>query len=73
MFDGHMFGYGSIIMWLFWVLLIVAIALAVYALAGSRRHEEKSTLDMLKERYARGEINQQEYEGMWEVLISEKD
>ena len=61
------YGYGwgmGIGMLLFWGILIAAIAaLAKYSL-GSRasgRHE-KSALDLLKERYVRGEIEREEFE-----------
>ena len=70
---GHMDGYGwgwmgfgMIGITLFWVVLIVAIVLLVKMLWGSdsepRRTQEKSPLDILKERYARGEIEKEEFE-----------
>jgi len=65
MYDGHMFGFGGGFMWIFWILLIVAIVWAVRAAGGSGNHPpvtRKSALDILKERYARGEIDQQEFE-----------
>ncbi len=65
MYDGHMFGFGGGFMWIFWILLIVAIVWAVKAAGGSRNNpseKRKSALDILKERYARGEIDQQEFE-----------
>lgn len=65
MYDGHMFGFGGGFMWIFWILLIVAIVWAVKATGGSRNNppeNRKSALDILKERYARGEIDQQEFE-----------
>ena len=65
MYDGHMFGFGGGFMWIFWILLIVAIVWAVKAAEGSGNNpseKRKSALDILKERYARGEIDQQEFE-----------
>jgi putative membrane protein len=53
-------------MWLFWILLIVFVVVLVKALSGSgssspRDHPE-SALEILKARYARGEIDEEEYE-----------
>jgi putative membrane protein len=65
MYDGHMFGLGGGFMWLFWILIIVAIVLTVIAVSGSRgsyKDKEKSALDIIKERYASGEIDQEEFE-----------
>jgi len=51
-------------MWLFWVLLIVFIIIIVKAVAtsGGERSAPKSPMDILKERYARGEIDNEEFE-----------
>lgn len=63
MYDGHWFGFGGGFMWLFWILLIAAIVWAVKAaFGGASSDKQKSVLDILKERYARGEIDQEEYE-----------
>ena len=53
-------GFGMIGMALFWILLIVAIVALVKGMwssgASAERRQEKPALDILKERYARGEI-----------------
>ena len=53
-------------MLLFWGLLVVSIVLLVKFTWGagvfSERKQEKSALDILKERYARGEIKREEFE-----------
>jgi len=58
-------GFGMIGVVLFWALVIVAIAALVKWIAGSRgtagRPPEKTALDYLKERYARGEIAREEF------------
>jgi len=53
-------------MWIFWILLIVVVVVLIRALTGRspdlpvERHD--SPLEILKARYARGEIDEQEYE-----------
>lgn len=71
MYDGHWFGGGF--MWLFWILLIVVVVWAVKAATdGSKNSSEKqeSALDILRERYARREINQEVFEQKRKDLIS---
>ncbi len=78
--DGHMFEwgwghmiFGSLFMLLFWVALIVAAVLAVRWLIGfgqgsSRTASGDSSLDVLRERFARGEIDREEFEERRKVL-----
>ncbi len=69
--NGYGYGYGG--MWfgwlpmiLFWIVFIfVVVALSKWIFSGSRHHDRgagKSALDLLKERYARGEINKEEFD-----------
>ena len=65
MWDGHVIGFGGGFMWLFWVLLIVGIVWALKAGAGggsNAQGKQLSAMDILKQRYARGEIDREEYE-----------
>jgi putative membrane protein len=65
MFDGHGFGFGGAFMWLFWILLIVGIvwALKVTAFSDTKRGGMgKSPMEILQERLARGEIDEEEFE-----------
>lgn len=75
---GPMMGYGGwggggigwIFMILFWVVIIAAIVALVkwFAVGSPHAHThplappEKTPLDILKERYARGEIEREEFE-----------
>jgi putative membrane protein len=63
--------WGSIIsMILFWILIIIGIIYLVrYLPKTDRREGEKKPLDILKERYARGEINKEEFEEKKKDLI----
>ena len=53
-------------MWIFWILLIVVVVILIRALGGrgadSRAERRESPLDVLKARYARGEIDEEEFE-----------
>lgn len=60
------FGGGSVFMLLFWVVLILAAAALIKWLFGKsstpNRSRDKTPLEILKERYARGELNPEEFE-----------
>jgi putative membrane protein len=58
--------FGGIIMIVFWVLVIVGLVFLIRWLAASTKGEGRvagdSPLDIIKRRYARGEINRDEFE-----------
>ncbi len=62
MYDGHWFGGGF--MWIFWILLILAIIWVVKAVTSgtTSANQQKSALEILRERYARGELDHEEFE-----------
>lgn len=69
---GHMI-FGSLFMLLFWVAFIVAVIAAVRWLisvgqGSSRMASGDSSLDVLRERFARGEIDREEFEERRRVL-----
>ena len=64
MMDGSgMMGGGYWILWLiFWILIIIGLVLLIkYLWEGAKRGEE-SALEILKKKYARGEISKEEFE-----------
>jgi len=63
MFEWH--GYGGGMMWFFWILIIIALVLFVSLSTrrgGNPPGNEKSALEILRERYAKGEIDRDEFE-----------
>lgn len=61
MAGGFGFGFGGIFMILWWALIIAGVVVLVKWLARSSGGEGKA-LDILKQRYARGEIDEQEFQ-----------
>ena len=65
-------GFGPLGMVLFWILLIAAIVVLVKVVSGggapTERRQVGTALDVLKERYARGEIEREEFEQKRRVL-----
>lgn len=62
---GGGFGFGWIFMLVFWGLIIWGIFALVRGVGGHgshKEHGEKTPLDILKERYAKGEINKEEFD-----------
>jgi len=62
---GHMnYGYGGVIMW---IILLALIAIVVYFLVSGKKlikKDDETPLEILRKRYAKGEISRQEYEKM---------
>jgi putative membrane protein len=65
---------GPLFMMLFFVVLVVAVVVVIRWLGGLPAHHAhhapggKTALDILKERYARGEIDKEEFEERRRVL-----
>ena len=70
MFDGMGsgwgMGFGGFFMILFWILVIAGVVVLVKwlvdQLSADEGSRDKSPLEILRERYARSEINREEYE-----------
>lgn len=60
--DGLFFGGGF--MWILWIILAVILVFVLMDFVGSanRRGKDDDALEILKQRYARGEIDEQEFE-----------
>lgn len=68
-FWGPMFGlggfgfFGMFWMFFFWILVIVGIIMLLNRREDTRgKKEDRSPMDTLKDRYAKGEIDKKEYE-----------
>lgn len=66
---GHMYGwslFGGAMMIVSWAVIILLAVLIIRALRGGRKGGEPErggrAMDILKERYAKGEIGKEEYE-----------
>ncbi|MEJ2684041.1 MAG: SHOCT domain-containing protein [Candidatus Sulfobium sp.] len=59
-------GFGWILVIAFWVLIILGIVVFIKLIvrSGKQGGGEESALDILRKRYARGEINREEFEKM---------
>lgn len=63
--EGHYF-FGGGFMWIFWVLIIIGLFFVFknIAVGGDKSNSSNNDtpLEILKKRYARGEIEEEEYE-----------
>ncbi len=71
---GMMVGMG-LLMIVFWVAVIAGIVLLVRWLVGQREHKQPpdTPLEILKRRYARGEIDQETFQRMKQELEESGD
>jgi len=68
---GYMHSFGWVFGLLLWIVVIAALVVMVRRFSnkeGDNPTVEKSAFDILDERFARGEIDQQEYEQKRKVL-----
>lgn len=70
MWSGHdrgwgWIGLGILYMGLFWILVILGIVVLVkWLVAGNAPRIEKRALDILKERYTKGELTREQFDQM---------
>jgi putative membrane protein len=65
MMDGYGIGYGfGILGLIFLILVIIGLVLLIKYLweSGGAKREQESALEILKKRYAKGEISKEEFE-----------
>ena len=72
MHDNH---WGSPGIWIFWAIIVLVVAAGLYLLMQSRQgpfypQKENTSLDILKRRYAMGEISSEEFEEKKKVISS---
>jgi len=64
--------FAGLMMLLFWILIIAAVVLGVRWFVNEGKlkglRTEETSLDILKKRYASGEINKEQYESMKQEL-----
>jgi putative membrane protein len=73
---GHMYGYGmhgmgGPFMGIMWIVILVLIGVGIYIIFKNKdlaSDAGETPLDILKKRYAKGEITKEEYEQMKEDL-----
>ncbi|MDO8557842.1 MAG: SHOCT domain-containing protein [bacterium] len=66
-YGDHMFGlgiWGAFMMLIFWVAVTAFIVWVVKEANGRNTGHRNSALDILKERYAKGEMSKEEFESM---------
>ncbi|MDD5474650.1 MAG: SHOCT domain-containing protein [Candidatus Methanoperedens sp.] len=73
MMDGYGYGvagYGMLIFgFIFWILILIGLILLIKYLWEGGAKKEESALELLKKRYARGEISKEEFEEKKKDLV----
>ena len=70
MYNGNYFWGMDIIWWGIWFFLLIWIFVIPYNIPGQRKRKD-SALDILKKRFASGQITREEYEDTKRILESD--
>ncbi|MCB0566956.1 MAG: SHOCT domain-containing protein [Phaeodactylibacter sp.] len=70
-YDGYHFWGMHLLWWGFWIVLLIVI-FATPWLASGRRRKAESPLEILKKRYAAGDLSTEEYKEQKAVLEEEE-
>mgnify|MGYP001815649477 FL=1 len=65
MYDGHFMGGG--IVWIFWIIILLVL-FWLFNFSYRKTGKNKSASEILEERYAQGEITEEEFEEKKRVL-----
>jgi putative membrane protein len=70
-YGSMMYGWGAILSWIFGILVLIGLVLLIKYLweHGGAKTEQESALEILKKRYASGEINKEEFEEKKKDLV----
>jgi len=68
LYDGYYFWGMHLVWWFFWLVLIVWIFIIPYDIPGERKQKD-SSLDVLKKRFASGDITKDEYLEQKKLII----
>lgn len=68
MHHGYHFGGMHFFWWIFWIIIIIWIFATPYDLPGQRTKTE-TPLEILKKRFAKGEITKEEYDEKKKLLL----
>ena len=68
---GYGMGFGSFFMWAIWLLVIFSIYALFKLFFKQSSSASDSSLEILKQRYARGEIDSEQFEKMKKELLED--
>lgn len=69
MIEGHYYGM-HLLWWGVWIILLIWIFALPFEIPGSRSRE-KDAIELLKKRFAQGEINKEEFQERLQILKDE--